>query len=270
MEENKFIEKENLDPKTLTPSEYFEKLKDAKNDITVETIKNSFDTILHLAEKYKKLGQKRSLGKLKYLTEILKDEEKLIEFGITTFIYRDTIEDYIDHVDKNVVKIIELENYMREIPDELVEVIEKTKDIFTNFYIVFTDYTGKEERRVETARKEKDPILFGCFQNREYVADRFYFLGDWIDEYCDLTLDKLVEKYKVANNGNSPTHFIETPQTTEELIKIMNEYVEVPNKEDSGIGESFVLKPTPEPEILKRDEKKNKSFFGKVRSVFKK
>lgn len=28
--------------------------------------------------------------------------------------------------------------------------------------------------------------------------DRLYFIDDWIDEYCDLTLAKLVEEYELS------------------------------------------------------------------------
>src|SRR5699024_9424503 len=82
----------------------------------------------------------------------------------------------------------------------------------------FTDYTGKIERQVEKERIEKDPILFGTFQdkNSQTVIDRFYFLGDWEDEYCDLTLDKMVNKMK-KNTGNDIEMNISTPKDIEEL-----------------------------------------------------
>lgn len=51
---------------------------------------------------------------------------------------------------------------------------------------------GKEERKIAAEKKDKDPILFGTFQDRKQkvCVDRFYYLGDWVDEYCDLTLDQ--------------------------------------------------------------------------------
>ena len=152
-------------------------------------------------------------------------EEKLIEMGVSTYIYKSTIEDYIENVADKTVKIVELSRYMREIPDELVETIEKTREYFDEFYVVFTDYTGTEERKVEKERRDKDPILFGCFKNGNNVADRFYFLGDWVDEFCDLTLDKMVEEYK-SQKGVSPTITEKIPTTSEELIETLNTYKE--------------------------------------------
>ena len=256
----------------ISPSQYFDYIKNAKNDITTEALKESYSVFLKLAEKYTKLGQKESLKKLCFLADTLKKEEKLIELGITTYIYKDVIEDYIENVADKTVKIIELSRYMREVPDELVETIEKSKDLFDEFYVVFTDYTGKEERKVEKERRDKDPILFGVFKNNSNVADRFYFLGDWVDEYCDLTLDKMVEQYQ-ENKGYSPAVETKIPETTDELIEILKSYKIDEKKDrdyslkiasDDNVGINSFIKTNDV-----GDEPK-KSFFGKVRSAFKK
>ena len=256
----------------ISPSQYFDYIKNAKNDITTEALKESYSVFLKLAEKYTKLGQKESLKKLCFLADTLKKEEKLIELGITKYIYKDVIEDYIENVADKTVKIIELSRYMREVPDELVETIEKSKDLFDEFYVVFTDYTGKEERKVEKERRDKDPILFGVFKNNSNVADRFYFLGDWVDEYCDLTLDKMVEQYQ-ENKGYSPAVETKIPETTDELIEILKSY-----KIDEKKDRDYSLKISSDDDVkinsfiktnFVEDEPK-KSFFGKVRSIFKK
>ena len=258
----------------ISPSQYFDYIKNAKNDITTEALKESYSVFLKLAEKYTKLGQKESLKKLCFLADTLKKEEKLIELGITTYIYKDVIEDYIENVADETVKIIELSRYMREVPDELVETIEKSKDLFDEFYVVFTDYTGKEERKVEKERRDKDPILFGVFKNNSNVADRFYFLGDWVDEYCDLTLDKMVEQYQ-ENKGYSPAVETKIPETTDELIEILKSY-----KIDEKKDRNYSLKVTNNyndivsiNSFIKTndvEDEPKKSFFDKVRSIFKK
>ena len=256
--------------KEITPSQYFDYLKGAKNVITTEALKKSYDAFIKLAEKYQKLGQVESLKKLCFLADTLVKEEKLIELGINTFVYKDTIEDYIENVADKAVKIVELSRYMREIPDELVDTIEKSKELFDEFYVVFTDYTGKEERKVEKERRDKDPILFGVFKNQTNVADRFYFLGDWVDEYCDLTLDKLVEQYKDKMKV-SPVVTTSIPETSEELVAVLKTY-----KIDSKTtGLSYVT--TNEGQslpvasfVVDNGTEKKPGFFQKVRSIFKK
>lgn len=190
--------------------------------------------------------------------------------GVTTFIYKDTIEDYIANVAENTVKIIELSRYTREIPDELVGTIEKTKPLFDEFYVLFTDYTGREERKVDKERRDKDPILFGVFKNSSTVADRFYFLGDWVDEYCDLTLDKMVEEYTKAK-GESPEINSEIPKTSEELVEKLKTYKineKKPQLTINSINQDLTLALNGYEISNKADDKK--SFFKKVRSIFSK
>lgn len=254
----------------ITPSQYFDFLKDAKKTITTNALKESYGVFLKLGEKYSKLGQTESLKKLCFLADTLKKEEKLIEMGITTFIYKDVIEDYIENVSDKAVKIVELSRYMREIPDELVEVVEKTKDVFDQLYVVFTDYTGAEERKVDKERRDKDPILFGVFKNNRNVADRFYFLGDWVDEYCDLTLDKMIEEYESVN-GYSPAIDAQYPETTDDLINILNSY-KIDNKIERGYTVDTLNMNVPVSSYVISNANTPKSkptFFDKVRSFIK-
>lgn len=255
----------------ITPSQYFENIKNAKQNISTELLKNSYDIFLKLANKYVKLGQKESLKKLAFLVDVLSKEEKLIEIGVTTFVYKDVIEDYIENVADKTVKIIELSRYMREVPDDLVEVVEKTKDIFDEFYVVFTDYTGKEERKVTKERRDKDPILFGVFKNKTNVSDRFYFLGDWVDEYCDLTLDKMIAEYK-EKTGDSPVNVTTIPTNKDELISLLKSYeVNDTRVTDYSIPLDSInsTQYTSLESLTQNNKDKKTNFFDKVRSIFK-
>ena len=207
----------------LNATQYFNYLKKKRQTVTDKDLEDLYNGYLSLVEKYSVTGQKRVIEKLRFLAENIEKERQIVALGIDSFVYRDDIEDYIDNIAKNVVKIIELENYPRDIPDHIVEVIAKTKDIFDKMYVVFTDYTGKVEKEVAKERKEKDPILFGTFQKpREeerrnsgiVLNDRFYFLGDWEDEYCDLTMDKFLQEA-----GKEKLQKIIIPINTEKMIE---------------------------------------------------
>lgn len=271
--------KQQVEEEKITPSQYFDYIKEAKNVITTDALKNSYDTFIALAKKYQRLGQVESMKKLCFLADVLTKEEKLIEMGVNTFIYKDVIEDYIENVADKTVKIVELSRYMREVPDELVEVIERTKDFFDEFYVIFTDYTGKEERKVEKERRDKDPILFGVFKNSSNVADRFYFLGDWVDEYCDLTLDKLIEEY-TDKKGKTPVIEENIPTTGEELVEALKNY-QINEKKASNtltvspfntvsVGQYEIAVSNDTTTKEEGEAKEKKSFFGKIRTVFKK
>lgn len=237
----------------LTPQQYFEQVKERKHNITDEELVKVYDNCLELLNKYKITGQKKGMRKLMFHLECIEKEREIVKMGINTFIYRDDIEEYIDTVAKDTVKIIELENYKREIPDEIVEVIAATKDKFDQLYVVFTDYTGKVERQIEKERRDKDPILFGTFQDQSNrtVIDRFYYLGDWEDEYCDLTLDKMVNETEKAGKRNI-VKTISTPSDIEELKEQLGGL--------SEINGNFIISDlTPQ----------KKTFFQNIKSVLK-
>ena len=207
----------------LTPKEYFDAVKERKHTVTDSDLQNVYDNCLELLSKYRITGQKKGIQKLMFHLDCIEKEREIVKLGINTFVYRDDIEYYINNVADDIVKIIDLESYEREIPDEIVEVIEKVKDKFDQLYIVFTDYTGETEREVQEERRQKDPILFGTFQNERNrsIIDRFYYLGDWIDEYCDLTLDKMVNETERVGKRNI-THPIKTPDDLAELREQLN------------------------------------------------
>ena len=204
----------------LNATQYFNYLKEKKQTVTDKDLKDLYNGYLLLVEKYSITGQKRVIEKLRFLADNIEKEMQVVGLGINSFVYRDDIEDYIDNISKNVVKIIELENYPRDIPDNIVQVIAKTKDIFDKMYVVFTDYTGKAEKEVAKERREKDPMLFGTFQKPRtdtrnggvVLNDRFYFLGDWEDEYCDLTMDKFLQEI-----GKEKLQTVVIPTNTDEI-----------------------------------------------------
>lgn len=219
---------DNFDAKKTSPEELFNNLKSKKHTITDKQLQQMYDNASIIATKYIKTGQKDALEKLVFILETNDKEKKLIDMGINTFVYRDDIDFYIDHNPDNEVhpvKVIELSRYEREIPDEIVKVIENTKSLFDQMYVVYTDYTGKKERQ-EKATKAKDPILFGVFCNtsERVCIDRFYYLGDWVDEYCDLTLEKMISY--LNDKGIDAKHTIYTPTSLEDLKATIAQYKE--------------------------------------------
>ena len=240
-----------MNTELLTPQQYFDEVKERKQHVTDEDLDRIYNNCLELINKYMITGQVKAIKKLIYHLECIEREKEIIKLGIDTFIYRSDIEDYIDNVAKDTVKIIDLENYERDIPDEIVSIIEKVKHYFTKLYVIFTDYTGKVERQVQKEERVADPILFGVFQNEETrtVIERFYYLGDWVDEYCDLTLDKMVNEMKEASSIPI-THKIKMPLEIEELKE------QLKHLESKDSGYVFVELP------------KSNSFVSTVKSFF--
>lgn len=94
-----------------------------------------------------------------------------------------------------VVRLERLENFPRLIPDDVSAKLQKCKqrNLFDSYAVLYTDYT-KQDKIKSTEQKiiEKDPILFGTISlESEYL----YPIADWVDEHCDITIDKLVDTY---------------------------------------------------------------------------
>lgn len=208
---------------SMNPSEYFDFVKDKRNKITDEDLSRIYDNCLELLNKAIITGQTKAARKLVFHLDCLEKERDIIKRGIDTFVYEDDITNYIETVAKDVVKIIELKDYEREIPSDIVAAYSEVKDLFSKSYVVFTDYTGKVERQIAKERQEKDPILFGSFQDplSGTLIERFYFIGDWEDEYCDLTLDKMVNETR-EHSGSEIMHNISLPRSLEELKVQLN------------------------------------------------
>ena len=239
--------------------EVFNTLKSSVNHITDEELIKAYDTAQVLADRYIKTGQHQALAKLIYTLKCINKERTLVSLGYTTFVYKDAIDYYIDshQSETRPVKIIELSEYTRVIPEDITKKVEETKDIFDEFFVVYTDYTGKEEKRIEAEKRERDPILFGVFLDTKsrVCIERFYYLGDWVDEYCDLTFDKFLTELGKTTNFTSSEIII--PKTEKELQAILDTYH---NKGSDMYINSIPLSYMP----------KKQSFFDKIKAWFKK
>lgn len=241
-----------LDANTVTPAEYFNILKSQKHKIDSVVLNKSYDNCLQLADKYAKLGQVAGLRRIGFQLSCIIQERKLIEAGITTYVYKDDLMKYIKKISDKSVRVCLIKDYEREIPDEVTEVVLSVKDIFDDFVVVYTDYTTKETERTNAVikAKEKDPIIFGIFQDKEHIftLDRLYYVADWVDEYCDLTLDKFVQEYQ-AKTGEVATRKLATPLTL------------------SAIKEKIALLDT-SGDKYKEAPSKPKNFFQKIQTFF--
>ena len=111
-------------------------------------------------------------------------------------------------------------------------------------YVVFTDYTGKAEKEVTKERREKDPMLFGTFQKPRtdtrnggvVLNDRFYFLGDWEDEYWDLTMDKFLKEV-----GKEKLQTVVIPTNTDEIKEELETLLNQENKTKTEIAIEIML-----------------------------
>lgn len=187
----------------INPDDYFKNIKvNHTKEIDPEYLNRLRDIIKSKMIKAKACGQGHLITKLMFTYKTLSREIILInEHGVNRAVEYQDLLSGIERVEGKAIKITELKNYMRDIPDEVIEKVAELREAkaFDEFFVAFTDYTHETSKHIEKERQRKDPILFGAFLHGKGIGtlpelhNRMYFIADWEDEYCNLTYDKLIE-----------------------------------------------------------------------------
>ena len=243
--------------RVVQPSEYFDYLKSVGIHQTNENL-DTLEGILSIElSRAKATGQTLMFKRLAFMASVLLKERELLSIGIDKYVMRSDIEKYVNAVENKTVKIIDIERYTRTIPDEIAEQLQalRERNIFDKFFVVFTDYTGEIERQVEKERRDKDPIVFGAFSqpigDGVDIHDRFYYIADWIDEYCDLTLSKMVDE--MAKKGVDIIHPVGLKELSREEVKAYLHSLQEDSKGRLHVTNSL----------------RKKSFFDKVKTTIR-
>ena len=137
-------------------------------------------------------------------------QEDILARGLIVHIYESVLavtgfNKYIDLKDlqelqKKCVRLLDLDyiaNFTRIIPPEVAEkkLLADKLHVFDNYVILHYDPTGAsremtEEEKMQEIKRKADPVLFGVILG----STKLYYIGDWVDEYCDLTWEQIVEK----------------------------------------------------------------------------
>ena len=172
----------------ISPDVFFQKLKKTKKQILI--IDGIIEKYFKSIEQAEKLGQTALVERLKDDIEVVKAEALAVVCGIKEYLTQAQVDKLLKKSTKNI-EITPIKNFVRPIPNRLVAIKEKLdkEKVFTEYVIMHYD-PKKENTELTKKEKErkKDPILFGIIKN----SRNFYFIGDWIDEYCDLTLKEAV------------------------------------------------------------------------------
>jgi len=202
--------------KKILANEYFNGVKSKSQQIIDEKIKKELKYLPDQIEELLNLGQVSLANKLKKHIVDLTNEQILLANGFDTYINRKDITRYIDLVKDKKVHICELDKFPRLIPEAAKNLLLKAKSlkVFQDFWVVYVDYTGDNESMLtdeekKQRKKNRDPIIFGTFDRPENsTLDKLYFICDWTDEYCDLTLDKMVEKLVEDDKNYKPSKIV--------------------------------------------------------------
>ena len=161
----------------------------------MEDYYNRIGPYLVAMKKAKQMGQQALIDQLLSRIFIVKFESFLRAKGFHHKISEAQLVNFAKKTEKGV-SLTYIKNFSRPIPDEVLQkkLEADSCHVFDNYVVLHYDPEGKvyahtqEEAEKERAKKA-DPILFGI------IADcrDLYYITDWTDEYCDLTLDKFIE-----------------------------------------------------------------------------
>ena len=181
--------------KGIHPKLYFSYVKSKFSKLEKEKLVQRINKLRSMIVSADEMDQQALYEGLAVMLAVAVRESEAFVCGYNKFIRKEHINKFIGSVRDKTVKFGKLENFPRLVPDNIHKKIKscKEKGVFDEYWILYTDYVGEKLKTTKEKIREKDPIIFGTFSFQE---DVLYAIGDWVDEYCDLTLDKVVEKLK--------------------------------------------------------------------------
>lgn len=134
----------------------------------------------------------------KFLDKVVQTsiESELYAKGIQYYLDKHIIDKYKHRIKDGHISDTLLEDYTRKVPKKILDKKKKVEHLFEKF-IVYHYYNPELEQKREEQQEMtpseisqmRDPILFG----KTKYSDRYYFIGDWEDEECDLTFDEMID-----------------------------------------------------------------------------
>jgi len=189
-------------PKRITVVDFFTNVTKSCEELTiVAKIAKYYEDAMKQSVT---MGQTALTQKLKDNLDVVKGESVLVAAGLKKYVTEKQVIDYYEKVgsDKNL-KITWIKNFGRIIPAKIYEIKKEIDErmIFDNYVVLHYDPKDDGTKLTkEEVEKKKDPILFGVIKN----SRKLYFIADWKDDYCELTLDEMfkVLKGKVLEINN--------------------------------------------------------------------
>lgn len=167
--------------------DFFKRIPFQNIEQSVELVKYYEDALLHV----EKTGQTALKEKLKNILSIVRAEIALLDNKMIKFVAEEQMVSLYEKVNANEkLKLTWIKNFIKIIPTDVLKLKEAADnlEIFDNYVILHYDPNNDATNLTEEeVRAKKDPIMFGVIQN----SNKLYYIADWIDEYCDMTLEKM-------------------------------------------------------------------------------
>lgn len=177
----------------IHPQLYFNYVKSKFRPVEQKKLERQFGIIEKAFDKAMEAGQEALAAD--FLRQIVREtrEAQLIAKGINYFIEEEDLHKFKYSIRDGHISDTPLQHYTRLIPAEVVKKKKAVEELFDSFIVYH--YWTEDARDVkamspETKQRMQDPVLFGRMDG----SNRYYFVADWIDEYCDLTFDDIINR----------------------------------------------------------------------------
>lgn len=174
--------------------QFFEKVK-----LTCKESKSSYELrikpYLLALKQAQDMGQQALVDSLTQEMFTAKYESILHAEGFDCKISEEQVVEFVKRAESGI-RLDYIENFARPIPEDVIKIKLKADDLlaFDNYCVMYYDKESKSYKQTEAEkeaerRKCTDPILFGLISG----SKNLYYIADWIDEYCDLTLEEFLK-----------------------------------------------------------------------------
>jgi hypothetical protein len=188
-------------PKRVSPRLYFSYVKHKMTKMQMRKIEHQSQKLARMVEKTKIDGQTALFEELSKQLAVSFKQIEIAACGMEHFIEKEVLTKHMNIVEDRVVKLSPVEEFPRLIPEDVSAKLKACRDrkLFDTYWVLYTDYTDQKDLKTNEKKIiEKDPILFGSLK---LDKDVLYPIADWIDEHCDITIEKLVGALKSKEIG---------------------------------------------------------------------
>lgn len=170
----------------ISISDFFKFVKSSSIDLDINIYEKRVKDYLSAYKYAVQLNQDALAEELKRKIDEVKYESILLSSGMKTIITEEQVVKFYKESPKGL-ELTWIRNFVKVIPESVFEQKNKCDElnVFDNYVILHYDPDKK------AYKEEKDPILFGVING----VRKLYYVADWIDEYCDLTLDQFIDKF---------------------------------------------------------------------------
>lgn len=182
---------------------FFESIKTSVKNIDKKSIDEILEKYIVTLDNAQDNHQTALVERIMGFVEILRTELILSESKFNKYLTEQDVVKFYNLASvhgkyKTNLCLTYIKNFVKIIPED-VTALKKEADalkIFDNYVVLHYDYSGDAVAETkEEEEKRKDPVLFGVIKG----SKNLYYIGDWVDDYCDLTLDVIIKKLGKKN-----------------------------------------------------------------------